>query len=208
MIKRVCALVENDMYGHVFSDVPANVRIRMTVPNKDLADKKTKPSMTFTAQGSAKLYFVGHVVTKPTNKSIEVAELCGCKIYITEPDFDSDSWCPAWAIPIVGKKETPTMLMKSDEACLELPLELQHGGVTELKVKMPYVEVPQCGTLVRPKMPVTDTSAFNNVASGPRVAFLDKLKDDAADTDERGQAPANNKRRKDYTPRHLKHILT
>ena len=89
-IKRICILIENDMYDHVFSNIPATVRTSMNTANKEAFDKKARPAMTFTANGTATLYFCGPVVTKPTAKSILVANYFGCQLFINEPDFDSD----------------------------------------------------------------------------------------------------------------------
>ena len=207
-IKRFCNLVENDMYEHAFSNIPATVKIKMGLPNKDAIQKKKVPNMTFSANGPAKLYFCGPVVTKPTAKSIHVGDFLGCQLFITEPDFDSDSWCPAWAVPVAGKKEVATMLFKSEEAALELAPELSSGEKqSEIKIKMPYLEVNAHGALLRPKLPATDVSGYGSQTYGPRTAFLHELTQ-ANPLEKAGQP--NEKKRKDKTepPRHLKHLLT
>ena len=101
--------------------------------------------MLIRLRSSSQIVFAGNVTTEATRASIEIGTVGGHALYISEPDFDSDAWSPAWGVPRSSKRDTPTVLMRHVGAELELPDEITLRGdngqpLTHISVKLPYLE--------------------------------------------------------------------
>ena len=133
----------------------------------------------------------------------------GHKLYVSEADIDSEGWSPACSVPVAGKKETPTVLMKHNAGEFELPDELQLDGPA-LKLKLPFLEIKEKGVLLRPKHAnQTDLFSRDKLKICPRGALNARIQEGRAVPQQDADEAEDKRRPADRTyPPHRVHILT
>ena len=215
--KRLCTLIEHDAYMNSHGQSLPHIQMTMTGHKDDPAKKV--PNMSFECSAvsdpPARMFFAGNVSTRASTKSIEIGTVGGHKLYLSEPDFDSDAWTPAWGVPFSSKKDTPTVLMRHVDAELDLPEGLiVHGDdgqpLSNINVKFPYLEVNQCGQLLRPKLP--DVTVNKDQLFGPRGGWSAAVNPEPEVPQADGQQaepPAERKRKATSSiPQSIRHILS
>jgi len=214
-LKRVCTLVEHDLFMTTYSEPTSDLAMGQIQVQMSCDEVGKKPTMTFECADPLdkhqQLYFAGPVSTRASKQSLEIGMYGGHKLYISEADIDSEGWSPAWSIPVAGKKETPTVLMKHNDAELELPDELQLDAPT-LKLKLPFLEIKEKGPLIRPKhanQPADALYSKEKIKIGPRAALNARMQELLVPQHGTADDPKDKKRANAQTyPTHLVHILS
>ena len=98
VINRICTLVEHDLYMNAFGSVPPGIVVKVMIAKTDPVKKIPHMELTCSTVSNlpGKLLFAGIVSTKPSVKAcIELGAYGGHTIFVSEPDFNCDSWAPA-----------------------------------------------------------------------------------------------------------------